>query len=126
MPDHFVTPWIIARQASLSTGFLRQEYWNGLPFHSPGDLSDQGIKLGFPALAGRFFIDDIIRMAEGKEEQKSLLMKGKEESENVGSTQHYKNEDHGIRSHYFIQIDGETMETVRDFIFRRLQNHCRW
>ena len=56
-------------------------------------------------------------MAESKEVLKSLLMKGKEESENVGSTQHYKNEDHGIRSHYFIQIDGETMETVRDFIF---------
>ena len=98
MPDHFVTPWIIARQASLSMGFLRQEYWNGLPFHSPGDLSDQGIKLAFPALAGRFFTDDTILKAEGKEEQKSLLMKGKEEIEKVGLKQHSKNEDHGIGS----------------------------
>ena len=126
MPDHFVTPWIMARQASLSMGFLRQEYWNGLPFHSPGDLSDQGIKLAFPALAGRFFTDDTILKAEGEEEQKSLLMKGKEEIEKVGLKQHSKNEDHGIRSHYFMQIDGETMETVRDFILGGLQNHCRW
>ena len=126
MPDHFVTPWIMARQASLSMGFLRQEYWNGLPFHSPGDLSDQGIKLAFPALAGTFFTDDTILKAEGEEEQKSLLMKGKEEIEKVGLKQHSKNEDHGIRSHYFMQIDGETMETVRDFILGGLQNHCRW
>ena len=116
----------MARQASLSMGFLRQEYWNGLPFHSPGDLSDQGIKLAFPALAGRFFTDDTILKAEGEEEQKSLLMKGKEEIEKVGLKQHSKNEDHGIRSHYFMQIDGETMETVRDFILGGLQNHCRW
>ena len=36
-------------------GFLGQEYWNGLPFPSPGDLSDPGIKPVFPALAGRLF-----------------------------------------------------------------------
>ena len=36
-------------------GFSRQEYWSGLPFLSPGDLSDPGIKLVSPALAGRFF-----------------------------------------------------------------------
>ena len=38
----FVTPWTVAYQASLSTGFSRQEYWNGLPFPSPGDLPDLG------------------------------------------------------------------------------------
>ena len=36
-------------------GFPRQEHWSGLPFPSPGDLPDPGIKLGSPALAGRFF-----------------------------------------------------------------------
>jgi len=36
-------------------GFSRQEYWSGLPFPSPGDLSDPGIKLASPALAGIFF-----------------------------------------------------------------------
>jgi len=36
-------------------GFPRQEYWRGLPFPSPGDLPDSGIKLMSPALAGGFF-----------------------------------------------------------------------
>jgi len=36
-------------------GFPRQEYWSGLPFPSPGDLPDPGIKPGPPALAGGFF-----------------------------------------------------------------------
>ena len=36
------TPWTVAHQAALSTGFYRQEYWSGLPFPSPGDLPDQG------------------------------------------------------------------------------------
>ena len=46
----FATPWTVACQASLSMGFLRQEYWSGLPFPSPGDLPDPGIKPGSPAL----------------------------------------------------------------------------
>ena len=45
----FVTPWIAARQAPLSLGFPRQEYWGGLPFPSAGDLPAS------PALAGRVF-----------------------------------------------------------------------
>ena len=55
----FVTPWTIAHQAPLSMEFSRQEYWNGLPCPSPGDLPDPGIKptsLASPALAGRYFI----------------------------------------------------------------------
>ena len=53
-----VTPWTVARQAPLSVGFSRQEYWSGLPFHSPGDLPDPGIKPAShksSALAGGFF-----------------------------------------------------------------------
>ena len=42
--NSFVTPWIIACQAHLSMGFPRQEYWSGLPYPSPGDLSDPGIE----------------------------------------------------------------------------------
>ena len=45
-----VTPWTVACQAPLSMGFLRQEYWSGLLFPSPGDPSRPGIKLGTPAL----------------------------------------------------------------------------
>ena len=40
----FVTPWTVARQAALSVGFPRQDYWSGLPFPSPGDLPDLGIE----------------------------------------------------------------------------------
>ena len=50
MSDSLVSPWTVARQAPLSTGFSRQEYWSGLPLPSPGDLHDPGIKPMSPAL----------------------------------------------------------------------------
>ena len=40
----FLTPWTVACLAPLSMGFPSQEYWSGLPFHSPGDLPDPGIE----------------------------------------------------------------------------------
>ena len=46
----FVTPRTAAFLPPLSMEFSRQEYWSGLPFPSPGDLSDQGITLVPPAL----------------------------------------------------------------------------
>ena len=54
----FATPWTEARQAPLSMGFHRQEYWSGLPFPPPGDLPEPGaepVSLISPALAGGFF-----------------------------------------------------------------------
>ena len=53
----FGTPWTVAYQAPLSSGFSRQEYWSGLPFPSPGDLPNPGIEPispVSPVLAGRF------------------------------------------------------------------------
>ena len=50
-----VTPWTVTRQAPLSMRFSRQEYWSGLPFPSPGDLSNPGIKPGSPALQADSF-----------------------------------------------------------------------
>ena len=44
------TPWTVACQAHLSMGFSSQEYWSWLPFPSPGDLLDPGIKPRSPAL----------------------------------------------------------------------------
>ena len=44
------TPWTVAFQAPLPMGFSRQEYWSGLPFPPPEDLSDPGIESGSPAL----------------------------------------------------------------------------
>ena len=58
----FATLWTAAHQASLSKGFPRQEHWRGLPFPSPGDLSDSGIKPTFPAssaFVGRFFSTEL-------------------------------------------------------------------
>ena len=46
----FMTPWTVAHQAPLSMEFSRQEYWIRLPFPSPGDLSNPGMKPGSPAL----------------------------------------------------------------------------
>ena len=54
----FMTPWTVACQAHLSTGFSQQEYWTWLPFSSSGNLSNPGIKPmspASPALGGRFF-----------------------------------------------------------------------
>ena len=54
----FLTLWTVDHQAPLSMEFSRQEYWSGLPFHTPGYLTDPGIELASlvsPALADGFF-----------------------------------------------------------------------
>ena len=66
-------------------------------------------------------------MAESEEELKSLLMQVKEKSEKVGlklNIQKTKIMAPGPITSW--EIDGETVETVSDFIFCGLQNHCRW
>ena len=60
------TPRTVARQAPLSMGFSRQEYWSGLLFPPPGNLPDPGIEPGSlrsPALAGGFFTNSTTREA---------------------------------------------------------------
>jgi len=58
-----VTWWTIAHQTPLSMGFSRQEYWNGLPFYSPGDLPNPGIEPRAPILQVDSFTDWAIREA---------------------------------------------------------------
>ena len=73
------------------------------------------------------YADDTTLMAESEEELKSLLMKVKEESEKVGlkfNIQKTKITASGSITSW--EIDGETVETVSDFILGGLQNHCRW
>ena len=73
------------------------------------------------------YADDTTLMAESEEELKSLLMKVKEESEKVGlklNIQKTKIMVSGPITSW--EIDGETVETVSDFILGGLQNHCRW
>ena len=54
----FETPWTVALQAPLSVRFLRQGYWSGLPFPSPGDRPNPRIEPMSPELAGRFFTNE--------------------------------------------------------------------
>ena len=85
-----------------------------------------GIKIAGRNINNLRYADDTTLMVES-EELKSLLMKVKEESEKVClklNIQKTKIMASGPITSW--QIDGETMETVRDFIFGGLQDHCRW
>ena len=86
-----------------------------------------GIKIAGRNINKLRYADDATLMAESEEELKSLLMKVKEESEKVGlklNIQKTKIMVSGPITSW--EIDGETVETVSDFIFWGLQNHCRW
>ena len=73
------------------------------------------------------YADDTTLMAESEEELKSLLMEVKEESEKVGLKLNIQKTKIMTTSPITSwQIDGETVETVADFILGDLQNHCRW
>ena len=72
------------------------------------------------------YADDTAFMAESEEELKSLLMKVKEESEKVGLKHSIQKTKIMVSGPITLwEIDGETMETLRDY-FGGLQNHCRW
>ena len=89
--------------------------------------AQSGIKISGRNINNLIYADDTTRMAESEEELKSLLMKVKEENEKVGlklNIQKTKIMSSGPITTW--QIDGETVETVSDFIFGGLQNHCRW
>ena len=86
-----------------------------------------GIKIARTNINNLRYADDTTLMAECEEELKSLLMKVKEESEKVAlklNIQKTKIMASGPIIAW--QIDGETVETVADFNFGGLQNHCRW
>ena len=90
------------------------------------DEAQAGIKIARRDISNFRYADDTTLMAES-EELKNLLMKVKEESEKVClklSIQKTKIMASGPITSW--QIDGETMETLTDFIILQLQNHCRW
>ena len=85
-----------------------------------------GIKIAGRNINNLRYADDTTLMAEGGGELKSLLMQAKVESEKVGlklNIQKTKIMASGPITSW--QIDGETVETVADFIFEGVQNHCR-
>ena len=86
-----------------------------------------GIKIARRNINNLRYADDTTLMAESEEKLKSLLMKVKEENEKVGSKlsiQKTKILASGSITSW--QIDGETMEALREFYLGGLQNHCRW
>ena len=106
------------------------------------DEAQAGIKTVGRNINNLRYADDTTLIAESKEELKSLLMKVKGESEKDGlklniqkqtnkqtkkkTTQHSKNEDHGIRSHHFMANRWRNNGNSERLYFLGLQNHCRW
>ena len=91
------------------------------------DETQTGIKIARRNVNSLRYMNDIMLMAESEKEFKSLLMEVNEESEKVGlkfNTQKTKIMASGPITTW--QIDGETVETVTDFIFLGSKNHCRW
>ena len=91
------------------------------------DEAEAGIKTARRNINNLRYADDTTLMAESEEELKSFLMKVKEESEKVGlklNIQKMKIMASGPIISW--EIEGETVETVSDFILGGLQNHCRW
>ena len=94
------------------------------------DEAQAGIKIARRNINNLMYSDDTTLVTESEEELKSLLMKVKEESEKSGlklNIQETKIIASGPNTSW--QIDGETvetMETMADFIFGWLPNHCRW
>ena len=91
------------------------------------DEAKAGVKIVERNINNLRYADDTTLMAESEEELKSLLMKVKKESEKVGLKLNIqKNKIMASGPITSWEIDGETVETVSDFILGGLQNHCRW
>ena len=91
------------------------------------DELQAGIKIGGRNINNLRYADDTTLMAESEEELKSLSMKVKEESEKVGLKLNIQKTNimaSGPNTSW--EIDGETVETVSDFILGGSKNHCRW
>ena len=88
--------------------------------------SQAGIKIVGREINNLRYADNTTLIAESEEELKSLLKKVKEESEKVGLKLNIQKTIMASGPITSWEIDGETVETVSDFIFWGLQNHCRW
>ena len=91
------------------------------------DKTQAGIKISGRNINNLRYADDITLMAEIKEEQKNLLMEVKVDSEKAGLKLNFRKTKNMASSPITSwEVDGETVETVLDFIFGGLPNHCRW
>ena len=128
---HETTDWFQivkgVRQGGILSPCLFNLYAEYIMRNAGLEEAQAGIKIAGRNINNFRYADDTTLMAESEEELKSLLMKGKEESEKVGlklNTQKTKIMASGPITSW--EIDGETVETVADFIFGGLQNHFRW
>ena len=118
---HGTTDWF-----QIGKGVLQGYILSLCLFNAEQDEVQARIKIAGRIINNLSYADDTTLMAESKE-LKSLLMKVKEESKKVGlklNIQKTKIMASGPITSW--QIDGEIMETVRDFYFSGLQDHCRW
>ena len=91
------------------------------------EQAQAGIKIAGRNINNLRYADDTTLLAESEEELKSLLMKEKVESEKVGLKLNIQKMKIMASSPITSwEIDGETVETLSDFILGGLQNHCRW
>ena len=127
---HGTTDWFHigkgVRQGCILSPCLFNLYAEYITRNAGLDEAQTGIKIAGRNLNHLRYADDTTLMAESEEELKSLFMRVKEESEKVGlklNIQKTKIMVSGLIISW--EIDGETVETVTDFIFG-LQNHCKW
>ena len=122
--------WKILKEMGIPeplTCLLRNLYAQYIMRNAGLEETQPGIKITGRNINNLRYADDTTLMAESEEELKSLLMKVKEESEKVGlklNIQKTKITAYGPITSW--EIHGETVDTVLDFIFFRLPNHCRW
>ena len=128
-PGHGVTDWFQfgkeVQQGCILSPWLFNLHAEYIIWNARLGEAQAGIKISRRNINNLRYADDTTLMAESEEELKSLLMKVKEESETVGlkfNIQKTKIMASGPITSW--QIDGETMETVRDYVLG-LQNHCR-
>ena len=128
---HGTTDWFqigkVVRQGCILSPCLFKLYAEYIMRNAGLEEAEAGIKIAGRNINNLRYADDTTLMAESEETLKSLLMKVKEESEKVGlklNIQKTKIMASGSITSW--QIDGETVETVSDFIFLGSKNHCRW
>ena len=129
--EHETTDWFqigkVVRQGCILSPCLFNFYAEYIMRNAGLDEAQAEIKTAGRNTNNLRYADDTTLMAESEEELKSLLMKVKEESEKVGLKLNIQKTKIMASSPITSwQIDGETVETVTDFIFRGLQNHRRW
>ena len=127
---HRTTDWFQigkgVRQGCILSSCLYNLYAEYIMTNAGLEETQAGIKIAGRNINHLRYSDDTTLMAESEEELKSLLLKVKESEKVCLKLNIQKMKIMASGSNTSWEIDGETVETVSDFIFGGLQNHCRW